>query len=173
MKRPIIFACLLVMTAFFFSCHKSNLNYEKDFNKSYNAWLSFKETSGNSYRYSVTGGSWTGFGWQTTITVTDGKVTERHYKLAPPPGSTVTIPADKLEWTETGNEIGTHDGSAAALTLDEVYERARTEWLVKRSGAKTYFEAKNNGMLSSCGYVKDGCVDDCFTGISISSIQAL
>jgi len=176
MKHPVLFACLFLMTGLFAACHKSNLQYEKDFNKSYNAWLQFKGSSGNSYRYTVAGGSWTGFAWQTTITVTEGKVTQRYFKLTPSPNSNpASIPADKLEWTETGNEIGTHvqSGAAEAITLDQVYEKARTEWLVKRSNTSTDFEAKNNGMISLCGYSNKNCQDDCFIGVYISEIKAL
>ena len=59
----------------------------------------------------------------------------------------------------------------APLTFDQIYEKARTEWLVKRENATTYFEAENNGLISKCGYVDDGCQDDCFIGIQISSIK--
>ena len=175
MKQPLILACLLLMSAFFISCHKSNMNYENDFGKSYQEWLSFKKTSGNSYRYKVVSNSWVGSGWETTLTVTEGKITQRYYKLTLPRGYTGNIPADRLEWTENGNEVNTHtqSGAAAAITLDQVYEKARTEWLLKRQNSKTYFEAKNDGMISSCGYVNDGCADDCFVGINIAYIQAL
>jgi len=175
MKHSIILAYLLLMSTLFMSCHKSNINYEDDFDKSYKEWLSFKKASGNSYRYMVVEGSWTGFGWETIITVTDGKITQRYFKLTPPGGNTANIPAGELEWTENGNEINTHTQSSAAsaITLDQIYEKARTEWLPKRQNAKTYFETKNNGMISSCGYVNDGCQDDCFVGITIAYIQPL
>lgn len=175
MKHSAILTSLLLMsTLFFVSCDKDDINYESDFDKSNREWLSFKNTSDNSYRYKVVGGSWTGFGWQTIITVTNGIVTQRDYKLTPPPGNTANIPADQLAWTENGNEINTHTQSgAAAITLDQVYEKARTEWLLKRKNAKVYFEAKNNGLISSCGYINDGCADDCFIGINIAYIQLL
>lgn len=82
---------------------------------------------------------------------------------------------DVLEWTETGADLGKAvDTSAAPLrTLDQIYEIARTEWLIKRKDAQVYFEAKNSGMISSAGYVPDGCQDDCFSGISISEIKRL
>lgn len=80
-----------------------------------------------------------------------------------------------LSWTETGAMVGTHTGTPASgyLTLDQVYEKAKNDWLKKRSGTTTYFEAKNNGLISSCGYVPDNCADDCFTGINITLIEAL
>jgi len=45
--------------------------------------------------------------------------------------------------------------------------------LLKRDNVTTYFEAKNNGMISSCGYWPNNCADDCFTGVSITLIEAL
>lgn len=82
---------------------------------------------------------------------------------------------DMLEWTEEALEVGTRENTSAAIprTLDEVYDKAQNDWLQKRSGAKTSFEANNDGLISSCGYWMDGCQDDCFIGINIASIEAL
>lgn len=62
-------------------------------------------------------------------------------------------------------------------------ELSREIWLAFKKSAKEwlradpeqnmiYFEVKNRGMISTCGYVKKGCMDDCFTGIKISNISA-
>jgi hypothetical protein len=103
----------------------------------------------------------------------NGRVIQRQYKFTPAPGNPTAIPPGNLEWTEDETQINTHpeSGAADAFTLDQVYEKAKTEWLLKRKGATTYFEAKNNGLISSCGYVPDGCQDDCFIGITIASIS--
>ena len=66
-----------------------------------------------------------------------------------------------------------NSNAADALTLDEIYSKAKNEWLVKRKNVTNYFEAKNDGLISTCGYVEKGCVDDCFAGITIKSIQSL
>jgi len=173
MKEMRCFYVLLLIGMLLTSCKKSNLNYENSFENSYQEWLNFKKTSGNSYNYVVGGGSVFGPGWQTDITVISGKVTKRHFKYTSI-AAMVNVPAEVLEWTENENEIGSHTTSGAiALTLDQVYEKARTEWLIKRKDASVYFETNNNGMISSCGYVPDGCMDDCFNGITISSIISL
>lgn len=166
---------LLCIVTLFSACKKESFESKKDFEKSYAQWLNFKTASGNSYQYTVGGGSWTGIGWQTDITVSKGKVVQRHFKLTFPDGWTGSMPdVDKMEWTENENEIGLHENAGAApATLDEVYEKARNNWLKKRENATTYFEAKNNGLISSCGYVQVGCVDDCFIGITITSIELL
>jgi len=173
MKKIQCYYALLLIGILLTSCEKSNLNYENSFESSYQEWLSFKKTSGNSYHYVVTGGSVFGPGWQTDITVTHGKVTQRHFKFTSVTGLG-NIPSEALEWTENENEINSHTTSGAeVLTLDQVYEKARTEWLIKRKDAKAYFETKNNGLISTCGYVPDGCMDDCFVGINIAAIGSL
>lgn len=81
-----------------------------------------------------------------------------------------------LSWTEENeSEIGSHKASNAAnpATLDEIYALAKEVWLVKRPDASISFEAENNGLISSAGYVPQGCVDDCFFGITITAIEPL
>lgn len=176
MKIRLYFFSLLFISLAFISCKKSDFRNQSDFEKSYNEWVKFKGTSGNSYRYTVSGGSWTGMGWQTVITVSEGNVVQRHFKLSFPVGWTGNLPDDdKVEWTENENEINSHEPNSAAeaITLDVIYERASNNWLKRRGNAKTYFEAKNNGLISLCGYVEDGCQDDCFNGITITSIETL
>lgn len=82
---------------------------------------------------------------------------------------------EALEWREVGAMVGTTQNTSAStfLTLDEVYEKAKNDWLKKKPGVETYFETQNNGMISTCGYVPDNCADDCFSGITISLIEAL
>ncbi len=160
-----IFSILLLT-----SCSSDeDINYSKDFEKSKKTWLKFKEDFGNSYEYVVQGGSGlTSYGWKTTIKVVEGKIIQRHFKYI---GNTDGIPKEELlEWTENETEINSHKQGAGALTLDEIYEKAEKEWLVKRKNTTTYFEAKNDGLISSCGYVEEGCMDDCFIGIRIASI---
>lgn len=71
------------------------------------------------------------------------------------------------------SEINTHQNGAAALTLDEIYVNAKSDWLIKRKNTTNYFESKNDGLISQCGYVEKNCMDDCFVGITISSIERL
>lgn len=174
MKNKIYFITLLFLSSLLISCSSDdNLNYQNDFESSQKAWLNFKATSNNSYKYVVYGGSvFTAYGWETTLTVSNGKVIRRDFKYT---GKTENIPADKLEWTENESQINTHENSGAAspLTLDEVYDKAKTQWLIKRKNASSYFESENNGLISKCGYVEKGCMDDCFAGISIKNIETL
>lgn len=166
---------LLLLTSLVISCQKSEIEYENQFDKSYKAWISFKKASNNSYKYTVNGSTWVGPAWQTVITVVNGKITQRHFRYTALEGFEDHIPQEALEWTEDENEIDSHEHAAAAepLTLDQIYDHARNIWLKKRKDGKTYFEAKNNGLISSCGFVPDNCADDCFSGISIGSIEKI
>lgn len=185
------------------ACTKSDFEYQNDFEQSYQVWQDFKRSSNNSYYYVVSRSTWTGSTWETTITVDQGIITRRdfHYIafngfLIPNNGWTIQEAKEiatalnrpempnhlepeellnTLSWTEGKSEIGSHELSSAAspLTLDEIYDLAKNEWLLKRSDASASFESKNNGMISHAGFVPDGCMDDCFFGISIKVIKAL
>ena len=155
------------------ACKKDGIGiaYGGDYGRSYTAWRDFKSASGDSYSYQVVTSSWTGYGTETTITVKHGKIIERSYiaKSYPSNGPMTII----QEWKEDEPQLGTHDDGAVLLTMDEVYTKAQDEWLLKRDNAKTFFEAKNDGMISLCGYVENGCQDDCLRGIKIKYIKGL
>jgi hypothetical protein len=82
---------------------------------------------------------------------------------------------DFLEWQEDGESLNSHNASGASevMTLDDVYTKSKTDWLVSRKNTQTFFETENNGMISLSGFVPDNCQDDCFTGIRIVEIRAL
>ena len=173
MKQGQIIISLLFFGLLFSSCKK--IENANSFEKSYQEWLSFKKTSRNSYHYTVLRSSWIGLSWQTIIVVKGGKVIQRSYKVIVANGMMVDIPEDEREWVENDTEVNTHENTPAsnAFTLDRIYDEARNNWLKKRSNSTTYFETKNNGLISSCGYSDNDCVDDCFTGINIISIEQL
>lgn len=172
MNRNYYLLIVLLIASILTSCKKSEIEYENDFEKSYKAWQTFKTSSNDSYRYQVSFSSWTGYSGETTITVNKGKVVKRSYigKSIKQPSNEVVI---NEEWTEEENSLNTHQNGDAALTLDQIYEKAKTVWLVKNKNAEISLETKNNGMISACGFVPDNCADDCFTGIKITSITAL
>lgn len=202
--NKILLTSVLIGLIFISACEKPTIEHKNSFEKSYDAWLSFKATNGNNYRYEVSGATWAGSSWLTTITVREGVVVQRDFRylvfndVRMPDNGWETAAIDDLlnglgftaeefleeegrefletlQWTETESELGHHEFSSASAiqTLDEIYEKARTLWLKKRDDAEIYFEAENNGMLSSAGFVPDGCMDDCFSGISIRSIEAI
>lgn len=174
MKNTIYFIAMLLISISSISCASDDdLNYQSDFEKSQKVLTEFKASSNNSYQYVVTGSSFSiPNSWETTITVSNGVVIQRDFLYT---GTTQNIPDDQLKWTENQSQINTHQSSnaASAITLDEVYSKAEKEWLIKSKNTTSYFETKNNGLISTCGYVENGCMDDCFTGINIKSITKL
>ncbi|SHF25402.1 hypothetical protein [Pedobacter caeni] len=163
---------LLIVTMILTSCKKNNIEHENDFDKSFKAWTDFKASSDNSYHYTVSTVSWTGLSTETQVTVKNGKPIQRSYlakSVRSTPKNEVTI---HEQWTEDEAKLNTHPNQFKAVTLDEIYQKAKTVWLLKKKNAKSYLETKNNGMISSCGYIEENCADDCFVGINIESIVA-
>ncbi len=82
---------------------------------------------------------------------------------------------ETLEWVEETSQLGAHQNTSACpyLTLDAVYDEAKKVWLKKRENTEFFFETTNNGMISTCGYTPNNCMDDCFRGIRITRIEAL
>tara|TARA_B100000953_G_scaffold300052_1_gene302617 strand:+ start:1936 stop:2487 length:552 start_codon:yes stop_codon:yes gene_type:complete len=172
-KIYIVVIVLTLIGTLFYACDSDDLNYQSAFRTSKKIWLDFKESSGNSYQYTVEHGSWVGFNWETTIIVEEEEIIQRHFEYTATAGLSEDIPESELQWTETKSEIGVHQNGADPITLEEVYNKAAQEWLIARDNATTYFENENNGLISTCGYVEDHCVDDCFTGIIINSIEPI
>ena len=175
MKYTLYSLSLIFFVLLFSGCKKEEISNKSDFEKSQKEWKEFKKSSGNSYQYTVLRTSWVGMSFQTVIIVKKGNVVQRKFTWVVPDHWTPEIPKDQREWTENENEIDAHQqsGAADAITLDEVYSRAKNDWLKKRDNVTTYFEAKNNGLISSCGYTENNCADDCFVGITITSITKL
>ena len=163
---------LLLVASMITSCKKDAIEYRSDFQESYKTWQSFKSSSNNSYRYKVYFGSWTGYSEETTITVKDGKVIERSYKSTMRDYKSNQV-TERDEWVEDSKSLNTHTYGHSTITLDEVYEKAKTVWLVKRKDGDVSFETENNGMISAAGFVPTGCQDDCFNGITIDFIRKL
>ncbi|KQR69601.1 hypothetical protein [Pedobacter sp. Leaf176] len=171
MKRNLnVFVLLLAFTLS--ACKKETIEHRKDFDKSFDTWLDFKASANNNYKYQLVTKSWTGLSTQTTITVKGGKAIERAYvaQTVKHPGNVITI---HEEWVENQLELNSHKNYGVILTLDEIYEKAKTEFLIKRDDGATSFESKNNGMISRCGFTPKGCVDDCFNGYAIAFIERI
>ncbi len=175
MKSRQLLLATLALSLLFASCKKDKVSYNSELRKSLFVWKAFKANSDNSYRYTVATSSWIGISSETTITVNNGVVTKRDYiqrqRVESPSGQPSTIVAE--EWQETGSSLNTHNYGAATVTLDEIYKLAREEWLKERENVWYYFETKNNGMISTAGYFPENCADDCFVGITITSIERL
>lgn len=182
-----------------------SFEHKSEYDKSFQKWHSFKAASHNSYRYIVTGSTWTGVSWETELVVEEGEVKERKFRYTHFEGvkrpvngwdaasaeealNALGMTADEFrerssgvsfleycQWEEKGVEVGTHTGTAASapVTLDSIYQLARTEWLRERENVTTYFETRNDGLISSAGYVENNCADDCFIGINIRLVEKI
>ena len=136
-------------------------------------WEKEKPEHENSYRYTVKFNSAFGFGSTTVITVMNGSVTGRDFEAYTLTGSTGTKTVTQ-SWSETADDLMRHNEGAEAVTLDVIYGRCREQWLtVNTKTYKTYFEKDHNGIISLCGYVRNGCQDDCFQGVTLSAFEWL
>lgn len=183
MKYYFSFFMFCFVSSFIISCQNNLINstesdstlYNNEFQLSFDAFKKFQNKNNNSYKYIVHNSSWSGLTWETSISVQNGKVVQRHFKYFLIKGFLDELPENEKEWTETGEQVGSHLNTSAAdpLTLDEIYEKAKSEWLIKRENSTHYFETKNDGMLSLAGYTDNYCADDCFVGVRIKSIEKL
>ncbi|QKJ29956.1 hypothetical protein HQ865_09375 [Mucilaginibacter mali] len=134
-------------------------------------WNAFKSTVNNSYTYTVITASFSGSSTETNITVRNGVVTERAYTLYTSNSGNRSV---VKTWTENSATLNTHTEVPPSLTIDEIYAKAKAEWLsVDKSKNEIYFEINDDGMISTCGYFPKGCQDDCFIGVNIKSITPL
>ncbi|MBO9659320.1 MAG: hypothetical protein J7527_10895 [Chitinophagaceae bacterium] len=172
MKFSLALLSLAFSALFVTGCSK-DIDHHSEYNKSFKAFQEFKQSSGNSYQYMAIQSSWVGSSTQTIITVRNGRVTNRAAVVrgfATGNATTVTI-VD--EWEENEATLNSHNAGHPSRTLDEIYQLAKNEWLIKRKEATNFFEAKNDGMISDCGYYENNCQDDCTIGIHISWIRKL
>ncbi len=173
------------LTLIFTSCEKDdNVNKSElsvltslqgengfSYNESLNKWTELKNNNGNSYIYQTTFVSWTGFGSTTELKVIDDKVAARIYQEF----STNEQTGEREitdSYTENWDDVGDHEKGASPLTIDELYNSCAGEYLVIDEEKNTlYFETTVNGLMTLCGFVPNGCVDDCYRGISIDSFD--
>ncbi|WP_186757662.1 hypothetical protein [Echinicola salinicaeni] len=160
----------ILFALFLLSCDGND--QQNQFEKSERNWQVLKNQNDESYRYQVSTSSWTGYSSITTITVIDGLVTKRafeSYNLKDDGGKELVY-----SYVEEGEEIGADDNGADPLTLDMLYDVCKDEYLTVDQKSNTiYFTEFDNGLVKSCGYVPENCVDDCFFGFNLKIIEWL
>lgn len=119
--------------------------------KSLAIWTKAKEDCGGNYSYKVIISSFTGHRAETTIVVKKNKVVERKLETGTPNFLGKPAPL-KLEWTETGKDIGTHTKTVEPRTLDELYMIAK----------KIVEEEVPANHVRSLGIDKQGLLQHCF-----------
>ena len=168
--KKIIFVLLIT---FLFSCKKDEVPVNGEFEKSTQAWNTYKISINNSYSYITYISSVFGGYNETKIIVQNGKITSRIFKAGVYQLGTLQLDVNQA-WTEDITNLNTHTNGAESLTLDDIYEKANKEWLtVDTKKNDVYFSTDTNGLIESCGYVTKGCQDDCFIGVKIKEIKKL
>lgn len=167
--RTIQALLITLMGITLFSCSDSD-RVEDELEASYNNWLKCQSSWNNIYYYTTTTSSCTGHSSETTTKVLSGQILSRQfvsYILDEATGEKEI----ETEWTETSAELNSHNDGFPAMLMDDVYKKARIEWLKGPKGATYFLETDATfGLLRECGYIIDGCVDDCFVGVKIIAI---
>ncbi len=176
LKLSLGFALLLIL----FSCKKeddpltsieskSGLSYVESLDK----WNKLKELNGNSYTFQIEFFSWTGQGSVTELKVKNGEVIGRTYEeiITKYPNGEVELEIID-SYSESIADLGSHERGAALVSIDDLYKSCAKKYLVVDSKKnRIYFETETNGMMRLCGFYPEGCVDDCYSGVSISSFK--
>ena len=145
----------------------SDINYKESFAK----WNELKKTNGNSYTYQATFSSWTGFGSITEFRIENGKVVSRTYQEFSINDTTGHKETRDI-YTETVDDLNSHERGVTPLTIDELYDSCAKDYLIADTDENTlYFNTELNGTMNLCGYVPNNCADDCYHGIRINSFQ--
>ncbi|WP_289021420.1 hypothetical protein [uncultured Salegentibacter sp.] len=181
--RVLNYLFVFTLSLFMLSCSGSRLEIEEtsgksgiNYSNSKDLWKKLKSENEDSYSYTVNSISWTGNGSRTHISIKDGTVIRREYTYYKQDrnedGEPIEIAIES--YIETGEEIGNNAEGFDPLLIDELYETCFSEYLnVNREENTIYFDTDENGIISNCGFVEKGCVDDCFIGFRISEFKWL
>src|ERR1700744_488728 len=152
------------------SIFKSPDSIISNYNNSYNAWVSYKQKSNNSYVYTINQ-VYVEPSNNVTITtkVENGQVVARdysaYYYLIDTEHNTSKRDTT-AKWHEEGVTLNTHPEAGDIMTLDDIYVKAKNTWLnADPLKNDIYFDTKNGGLISEAGHYPKGCQDNCFIGI--------
>lgn len=180
-----------------------SINHESAYKKSLKKWENFKSESNNSYTYVIeTYRFFSSPPSRITLTVENGILTKRSgYKMdlfavqRPESGWTKEnirealistnmdnarieemLTADfiaNMEWEEDQNNLGKYDPKDLAMTIDQIYQKAKDTWLVPTKDSEAIFETDNKGIISLVGIKLKPYEDVPFNGVRIVSVTAL
>ncbi|WP_053404941.1 hypothetical protein [Persicobacter sp. CCB-QB2] len=163
---------LLILALFCFTAcsEEPSPSITADLLESREAWGNFKKEHANTYSFTSTTSSFTSLQTASTLIVSNGVVIRKDYyaQYRDDNGDLV-----EERFQETGGDIGLSPKGIRPMTMDEIYDLAETEWLKPEVPAEVFFEVDHLGILSKAGYQAEGCIDDCFKGITIEKITAL
>jgi hypothetical protein len=147
---------------------KNGISYNQSFAK----WKKLKAQHNNSYSYTISFTSWTGYKNSTVIRVKKGKIVYRTFNESYQNAVEGGNETEEMSYTESGNGVGTHKEGWPAVTMDQMYADCSGKYLiVDPVSNELFFETSPDGLLTTCGYRDYMCADDCFEGISISAFK--
>jgi len=181
MKAPLItLFCVALLTACSMQKNTSETSpipvtntYELQRQASLNAWDSLAKHYNYSYQYTVGFVSWTGYSNQTIITVNKGKVISRKFKETDPNNGVEVSAENTFVYEEDAKSLNTHEQGAKARTISELYTNCANHVKMDTATNTVYFTTFDNQIMKTCGYVPNGCADDCFFGIELDKIKWL
>ncbi|MGX1642013.1 hypothetical protein [Sphingobacterium mizutaii] len=180
-----------------------SIDHESAYKKSLKKWETFKSESNNSYTYVIeTYRFFSSPPSRITLTVENGILTKRSgYKMdlfavqRPESGWTKEnirealistnmdnarieemLTADfiaNMDWEEDQNNLGKYDPKDLAMTIDQIYQKAKDTWLVPTKDSEAIFETDNKGIISLVGIKLKPYEDVPFNGVRIVSVTAL
>lgn len=180
-----------------------SIDHESAYKKSLKKWENFKSESNNSYTYVIeTYRFFSSPPSRITLTVENGILTKRSgYKMdlfavqRPESGWTKEnirealistnmdnarieemLTADfiaNMDWEEDQNNLGKYDPKDLAMTIDQIYQKAKDTWLVPTKDSEAIFETDNKGIISLVGIKLKPYEDVPFNGVRIVSVTAL
>ena len=109
----------------------------------------------------------------TELKIINGIVVERNYEMygfneANGQKEVVDFYFENIE------NLGSNNKGALSKTIDELYSTCASEYLrVNSDENEIYFDTNENGLISLCGFVPIGCMDDCFRGVQLDSFYWL
>ena len=126
--------------------------------------------AGDTYSYSVSTFSWTGYRTRTVLQFEQGVGTYRAFESVQLIGGAPSGPL-VLEWEERGAEVGSHTNAAPVATVDQLYDRCAADVLTQDPNRNTITLAfDEHGVLAECTYVPMGCADDCTMGVWLAEL---
>jgi len=156
---------ILAVSCFTLTACGEEAAYGTAYTNSQSAWLTAKSQNGNAYLYRVESKGENGDGALTSLTITDGAVTQRGFKHYDDLGFRTGVTA---EWTEELSDVGLHDEGAAAVTIDDLYETCQGTILNQGPDANIVFTVDERGVLQTCTYRPASCnADACAVGVKI------
>ncbi|MBN2725369.1 MAG: hypothetical protein JXR95_14995 [Deltaproteobacteria bacterium] len=137
-------------------------------------WKNLNRSMKGNYSYTLSFGSFSGFGSTTVVTVRNNKIFSRNFrrwKLVNKGGKMVD--QTTASWIENKNELGKKGKGFKAYTMNNFYEQARKVLQKKlEKYQRIVFSFNSQGVLLRCCTVDTRIVDDVpCVGVNLSSVQ--